>query len=361
MPIPSLAGVLTAAEVAATVDTIAAVQLPSGMIPWFDGGHADPWNHVEAAMALAVGGRTAEAEAAYAWLMAEQRPDGAWYQYYVAGGVEASRLDANVCAYVATGVWHHFTLTGDTGFLQSMWPVVDAAITFVLGLQTRRGEILWARHSDGRPWPFALLTGSSSMCHSLGCAVAASHRMGHARPRWERARAALAHVVAHVPEAFAPKDRWAMDWYYPVLAGVVAGTAGRRRLAAGWDRFVLDGHGARCVYDRPWVTAAETSECAMAHLAVGERSRALALLSWAQQLRADDGAYYTGIVLPERAHFPGGETSSYSAAAMVLAADALSGTTPAATLFVEGAVTDAVAAAGDDEGASGPLPAAQQA
>ncbi|HWC10036.1 MAG TPA: methyltransferase domain-containing protein, partial [Acidimicrobiales bacterium] len=50
---------LTAAEVAATVGSIAAVQLGDGMIPWFPGGHADPWNHVEAAMALAVGGRRA--------------------------------------------------------------------------------------------------------------------------------------------------------------------------------------------------------------------------------------------------------------------------------------------------------------
>ena len=332
--LPAVPGVLTAAEVAATVGTIAAVQLPSGMIPWFDGGHADPWNHVEAAMALAVGGRRAEAEAAYAWLAREQRPDGAWHQYYVAGGVEASKLDANVCAYVATGVWHHFTLTGDIGFLASMWPVVEAAVGFVLGLQTARGEVLWARHADGTPWPFALLTGSSSMCHSLGCALAAADRLGHRRLRWTRARAALAHAVTCIPEAFAPKDRWAMDWYYPVLAGVVGGEAGRRRLDEGWDRFVLDNAGTRCVHDRPWVTTAETSECAMAHLAVGADARALELFTWAQRLRAGDGAYFTGMVLPDGVHFPGGEMSTYSAAAVVLAADALSGTTPASRLFV---------------------------
>jgi hypothetical protein len=40
-----------------------------------------------------------------------------------------------------------------------MWPVVEAAIDFVLDLQEPRGEILWARHADGTPWPFALLTG----------------------------------------------------------------------------------------------------------------------------------------------------------------------------------------------------------
>ncbi len=332
--LPEVAGVLSAGQVAETVDSIAAVQLPSGMIPWFPGGHADPWNHVEAAMALAVGGRRREAEAAYAWLAAEQRPDGAWHQYYVAAGVEQAKLDANVCAYVATGVWHHFCLTADRGFLEAMWPVVEAAVGFVLGLQTPRGEVLWARHANGRPWPFALLTGSASMCHSLGRALAAARRLGHERPRWEHARERLAHVVAHVPEAFLPKDRWAMDWYYPVLAGVVAGEAGRARLAAGWDRFVIDGEGTRCVHDRPWVTAAETSECAIAHLAAGDDARALALFRSAQRLRSGDGDYFTGLVLPERVHFPGGERSTYSAAAVVLAADALSGTTPAAGLFV---------------------------
>ncbi len=326
---------LSAPELCATVDSIAEVQLRSGLIPWWPGGHADPWNHVEAAMALATGGRRHEAELAYRWLAREQRPDGAWHQYYLADGVEDAKLDANVCAYVATGVWHHHACFGDTGFVEEMWPVVDAAIDFVLGLQTARGEVLWARHPDGTPWPFALLTGSSSICHSLGRALDLARHLGRRRPRWRRARLALARTVASVPDAFAPKDRWAMDWYYPVLAGAVTGDAGRRRLAAGWDRFVIDGGGTRCVEDRPWVTAAETSECAMAHLAVGDDDRARSLFAWSQGLRHHDGSYFTGVVLPERVWFPGGERSTYSAAAVVLAADALSGASPASGLFVD--------------------------
>ena len=204
---------LTARELAATVDSIAAWQEPSGMVPWFPGGHADPWNHVEAAMALAVGGRRAEAERAYEWLVRMQRPDGAWHQYYLADGVEEAKLDANVCAYVATGVWHHPLLFGDRGFLDEMWPVVERAIDFVLGLQTPRGEIIWARHADGTPWSFALLTGSSSICHSLRCAIALAEHLGHERPDWELSAARLAHVVANQPDAFTPKHRWAMDWY----------------------------------------------------------------------------------------------------------------------------------------------------
>ena len=104
MKLPELAGVLDAAQVAVTVDSIAAVQLPSGMIPWLPGGHADPWNHVEAAMALTIGGRRAEAERAYDWLTRTQRSDGAWHAYYLEHGIEDQKFDANVCAYVATGV-----------------------------------------------------------------------------------------------------------------------------------------------------------------------------------------------------------------------------------------------------------------
>ncbi len=337
-PVPDagagIAGALAADEVAATVETIAAVQLADGMLPWFVGGHADPWNHVEAAMALDVGGRRAEAEAAYRWLAATQRADGAWHQYYLSGAqVKEATLDANVSAYVATGTWHHYLTTGDTGFLTEMWPVVERAVGFVLGLQTPGGEVLWARHADGTPWSFALLTASSSTFFSLRRALAMAERLGHQRSDWELAAAALGRAVAERPQSFLPKDRWAMDWYYPVLAGAVGGRAARARLADGRSRFLLGDQGTRCVADRPWVTTAETAECAMAHVAAGEHGWGRRLLAATRQLRHDDGSYFTGMVHPERLHFPGGERTTYSAAAVVLANDALCGTGRASGLF----------------------------
>ncbi len=337
-PLPEVPGVITAAEVAATADSIAALQLPSGMIEWFPGGHCDPWNHVETAMALAVAGRRTEAERAYQWLVDTQRPDGSWFNYYkvdAPGGVSDAKLDTNVCAYVAAGVWHHWLLTGDRGFLETMWPVVQRAIDWVLELQTPRGEIIWARHTDGKPWSYALLTGSSSIHHSLHCAVMIAEEVGEERPDWELSAVNLAEVIAHHPDAFAPKHRWAMDWYYPVLGGVLTGDAARRRLDDGWDRFVMEGLGVRCVSNQPWITAAETCECAMAHLAAGREDEARSLFSWAQAHRTEDGSYWTGIVYPERVKFPEGERTAYTAAAVILAADALSGASPASRLFVD--------------------------
>jgi len=331
---PGVEGLVTGAQVQETVDAIAEWQLPNGMVPWFPGGHADPWNHVEAAMALALGGRDAEAERAYQWLVDLQRPDGSWHQYYLEDSVEQDKLDANVIAYIAAGVWHHWLLTKDRGFIETMWPVVDKAMGFVLELQTERGEILWARHADGTAWSFALLTGSSSICHSLRCAAALAEELGHERP-WIAAASRLAKVIQTEPDAFAPKHRWAMDWYYPVLSGALLGDAGRERLAHRQAAFLMEGRGVRCVSDRPWVTVAETCECAMAYLAVGDRATAMDLFAWAQQHREPGGRYWTGTVYPEEVHYPGGEQSTYTAASVVLAADALSGDSAASALFVD--------------------------
>ena len=327
---------LTPDQVARTADAIASWQLPTGMIPWFPGGHADPWNHVEAAMALAVGGRLAEAERAYEWLESIQRPDGSWHQYYVADGVEQDKFDANVIAYVATGVWHHWLLTGDTGFLEAMFPVVERAVDFVFDLQQPRGEILWARHADGTPWSFALLTGSASMYHSTRAALASARRLGRDREDWSERIQRLGTVVADRPDgAFAPKNRWAMDWYYPVLSGALVGSEARDHLAEHHHAFVMDGLGVRCVSDRPWVTTAETCECALAYLAAGDRRTASDLFATTFALRGDDGHYFTGEVHPDRVHFPADERTTYSAAAVLLADDALSGRTPASRLFVD--------------------------
>ena len=68
MPLPEVLG---AAQLSRTVDSIAAVQHPTGALPWPD-GHTDPWDHVECAMALVLGGRLDAARAAYRWLARTQ-------------------------------------------------------------------------------------------------------------------------------------------------------------------------------------------------------------------------------------------------------------------------------------------------
>ncbi len=324
---------MSAEELQQSAATIASVQTADGLCLWFAGGHADPWNHVEAAMALDIAGRTEDALRAYEWLAREQHVDGSWYQYYTATGVEESKRDANTIAYVAAGVWHHFLSTKDQSFLSEMWPTIEKSIDWVLALQRPTGEIIWAREDSGEPDTYALLTGSSSMVHSIRCALKIADVVGKDRADWRRGVDLLADAVAHHPECFEPKHRWAMDWYYPVLAGVVTGDDARKRMRAAWDRFVISGEGVRCVDDHPWVTTGETAEAAIACVAAGMHEEATWLLRWLRQLRHADGSYWTGLHVPDRVHFPDGERTTYSTAAVIIADDALNGTTSASALF----------------------------
>ncbi|MGI8794075.1 MAG: prenyltransferase [Acidimicrobiales bacterium] len=324
---------LSRAEVAATAQAIVSQQLPTGMIPWFHDGHSDPWNHVEALMALVVAGRVEEADAGYEWLARTQHANGAWYHYYLSDGIESARLDANVCAYVAAGAWHRHVALDDLDTLRRMWPMVEAAIEFVLGLQQPSGEITWCIEPDGTRGEFALLTSSSSIYFSLRCALAMAEALGEERPHWELSAARLGNAVSHRPELFEPKDRWAMDWYYPVLCGALTGSQARERMKHGWETFVMDGLGVRCVSDRPWTTAAETAECALALDHCGMTDEAREMFSWIGYLRNDDGSYFTGMVHPDRVTFPGNERSTYTAAVVILADDAFYGSSPTSGFF----------------------------
>ena len=336
--VPAVPGILTADQLIATGQAIAADQQADGSIGWPD-GHVDAWNHVECAMALSVCGLRREARSAYAWLADAQQPDGSWPVQAASGVVDEWTTESNHAAYCAVGVWHELLVTGDEDFAVRMWPVVRAAIEFAIGLQTPRGEIIWRRHEDGTPDSYALLTGSSSMYHSLRCAIALADRLAEPQPHWELAATLLGHAVACHGEAFADKSRFSMDWYYPVLGGPVRGTAAERLLKAGWDTFVVPGLGVRCVSDEPWVTGAETCELAIALAALGHRDQAMELFEQIQFLRAEDGSYWTGWQFANGKHFPH-EQSTWTAAAVVLAADVLAAgrtSTGAAGIFRDAA------------------------
>src|SRR5215472_3243407 len=294
-PVPAVPGVLTAADVLATGESIVAVQEPSGAVGWPD-GHTDAWNHVECAMALSACGLRGPARRAYDWLRASQRADGSWPKKTAPdGAITDPAAESNQVAYVAVGVWHELLVTRDVAFAARMWPTVRSAIGYVLALQTPRGEIAWERAAGGRPARYALLTGCSSIYQSLRCAVALAEFVGQPQPDWELAAGQLGHVVASHPEAFADKAEFSMDWYYPVLAGPVRGADATARLVAGWADFVVPGLGVRCVRDQPWVTGAETCELALALDAIGDRERAQELFAGIQHLPDPTGATWTGL------------------------------------------------------------------
>jgi len=333
------------------VARIIELQRPDGSIPWFDGGVVDPWNHIEAAMGLAVAGERERSERAFAFLANTQHEDGSWCgqygsavpmdeSHYTGDGSEKGIRDTNFCAYIATGVWHHNLLYQDKEFLDRYWPVVEKAITFVLSLQSEHGDVRWAADDPRSPEDDALITGCSSIYKSLECAIHIARAKGHPEKAalWSQARSRLGDALRNKPERFdrnwEDKSRYSMDWYYPVLAGALTGDAAKARIAEKWDIFVAEGKGCRCVIDHPWVTVAESCELALALLAIGQTDKAKELFSWQHQWRSERGAYWMGYQYESDVPWPV-EEPAWTAAAVILAADALTGATAASNLFVE--------------------------
>jgi len=328
-----------------TADYIASVQRSDGAIPWFKGGHADPWNHTEAAMGLSITGKYKEAERAYDWLKDTQLENGAWWNSYKDDSTEEKlRTESNFVAYVAAGVWHHYLISQKEAFLRKMWPVVESAIDFVISLQTEHGDISWAVDEDYGIRNDALVTGCSSIYKSLECAINIAAALDKKRPQWIISRNKLGYTIRNHPERFdrtwESKVRYSMDWFYPVLAGVYTGNAARSRISSKWDTFVKNELGCLCVSDEPWVTVAESCELTMALIGAGNHKKAAQLFSWLHNFREKDGSYWTGYVYTKDELWPE-EKPTWTAGAVLLAADALANATPASQLFTKVSIVDA--------------------
>jgi len=327
----------SAADLSINIDEIcnliAQTQLPTGEIPWSEGQKTDPWDHVEAAMGLSIGGYQRQARRAFEWLAGIQHNDGSWYAAYMQGQPEDKTRDANMSSYIAVGVYHHFLITGDLAFLSQMWPTVLAAIDFALGLQTPNGEIYWAISPEGKVDPMALLTGSSSIYMCLKCALAIARTLGYTVPQWQNGLAKLGNAIRYKPYLFnMTKSRYSMYWFYPVLAGALTGADAQKRIDKYWKKYVIEERGVLCVSDEPWVTIAETCELIIALTAMGNHKLAEIIFSWIVDRRYSDGTYWCGFTCPDLIIWPEDKITWTNAVAL-MAADAIYNLTPAGQLF----------------------------
>jgi hypothetical protein len=312
---------------------IASIQKENGEIPWSIGGKTDPWDHIESAMGLCAGGFYQEAQSAYRWLIGTQLSDGSWWSETLDGKIINPTREANFSSYVAVGLFHYYLITKDLNFLEEMWPVISGGIRYAIKLQSPQGEIYWAKNKDGKVDKMALLTGSSSVYMSIKCALAIAKLLGKKRPSWYKAKASLGDAIRFRPDLFNMiKSRYSMDWYYPVLCGAISGEEAKRRIDKSWEKFIIPDWGVRCVSDRPWITMAETAELVMTLAAIEDYTRARAVFSWLSDKRFSDDSYWMGVTYPDGIIWPE-EKTGWTAAAVILAWDALNEITPAGRIF----------------------------
>ena len=103
----------------ASADFILQQQHRDGCIPWYRGQFSDPWDHIEAAMGLTIGGHIEAARKAYQWLADCQNLDGSWFSQYGQRSEtyhelpDPSLKQTHHAAYLGVGLWHYYLATHD--------------------------------------------------------------------------------------------------------------------------------------------------------------------------------------------------------------------------------------------------------
>ena len=114
-----------------------------------------------------------------------------------------------------------------------------------------------------------------------------------------------------------------MDWYYPVLCGVIVGEKAQIRINEGWNKFVVKDLGCKCVEEEPWVTAAESCELVLALNKILEKEKAETIFKNVLNLAdSKSNLFWTGYVFKDKKYWPV-EKPSWTAAAVILAANSL--------------------------------------
>ena len=322
-----------------SINYILEVQEEDGSIPWEIGEKLDPWDHIEAAMGLSIAGKKVEAMAAFSWLLNNQLSDGSWYSEYKFSEPVTQRRETNFSAYLATGLWHFYLIYKDKDFLEKMLPTLMAALDFVISMQTAKGDIFWAAEEDKEILDDSLITGSSSIYKSLECAYAIYKLFDLSAEHIFESMQALKDSINNNPKRYdrtwESKSRYSMDWYYPVLCGVFDEEKSLSQIESKWSEFVIQGKGCKCVVEEPWVTVAESSELVAALVRIGKISEAEELFNSLHQWRdKDDDLYWTGYVYTDKKFWPV-EKPTWTAGAVLLAADAIYKFTPGSDLFTK--------------------------
>lgn len=315
-------------------------QQQNGAIPWFDEGKLDPWDHTESIIALCIGKKYEAAKKGFLWLADNQNCDGTWFAKYLSKtddkDADRQKIDTNFVAYPATGLWAYYLSSHDTKFIHQMYPTVKKALNYVLSQQTTEGDIQWANSSDEDLPRDALVTACSSILRSLECGIFLADICHDNSNAWEQAYHQLADALKNKPWRFdrtwESKDRFSMDWFYPILSGIYSPEEAKLRLKHDWDKFVEPQIGCRCVSDEPWVTIAESCELVMSLVNAQERIKAEEIFLQLLQWQDDDGGFWTGYVYKDKAIWPQ-EKTTWTAAAIIMAADALYNISPASPLL----------------------------
>ena len=301
-------------------------QLDSGAIPSNADLSHDPWDHIEAIMGLNFLRDKESSDLALKWLKNNQNKDGSWYAKYSNNDPIELNKPTHFGPYISVAALHYFKIFSDKDKLFELWETIKSAIDFSIDLQNSNGTIPWSIDKNNEIENDFLLTGSSSILKSLECAIAISKILDlDSNEKWTKAYESLAYAVRNPEGLFDKKtdrSRFSMDSYYPIISGVLLDYEKEKYIKKIFKDFYVEGIGVKCVVDEPWVTVAETSEFIISLVISNELEEAKKILVEVMNISDSNDIPYMGWQYVENIFWPE-EKPSWTAAALILAADSI--------------------------------------
>ena len=301
-------------------------QLDSGAIPSNADLSHDPWDHIEAIMGLNFLNDKESSDLAFTWLKNNQNKDGSWYAKYSNNNPIELNKPTHFGPYISVAALHYYKIFSDKDKLLELWETIDSAIDFSLNLQGSNGTIPWSVDKNNQIEKDFLLTGASSILKSLECAIAISKILDlDVNKEWTKAYELLAYAIKNPKGLFdktIDRSRFSMDWYYPIISGVLSDSEKDKYIKKIYKDFYIEGIGVKCVVEEPWVTVAETSEFIVSLVISNEIEEAKKLLIEVMNISDLNDIPYMGWQYEENIFWPE-EKPSWTAAALILAADSI--------------------------------------
>ena len=324
-----------------SADYIKSCQSPSGAIPSLKGGKLDPWDHIESIMGLVTLGHLEAARLGFDWLVNNQNKDGSWHSEFVDDKAIQTNKQTHFSCYMSTGLLHYYLITKDLKYVKSMWPYASKGINFSIDLQNDKGTIPWCLNEEGLSGDDFLVTGSSSILKSLECAIALFNITQDADElklkNWQSSYLKLKKAIRNPEGLFDIKidrKRFSMDWYYPIISGAFNRDESKDIIVNTLADFYIEGLGIKCVKEEPWVMVAETNEFVIAAVKADEINLAKNIFLESLNISDEHNIPYMGWQYVENIFWPD-EKPSWTAAAVILAADSLYKFTDGCNLFID--------------------------
>ena len=291
-------------------DWILKNQFIDGSILWDEKGKCDPWDHCECLIALSIYEEWDSFWKGVNWFFDNINDEGLIFSEFQNSKPSKNYYESHHAPYIIIPLLQARLIDKSQDYLK----LLDERKILKLEEIFRKlnnfcdddGYYFWAKDNNGYS-DNSLVTATMSIILSLVAKQEKSSKINISL--WNK----------KFDRDGVDRSRFSMDFYYPFLAGIKDSSSEFKNYL---NEFYVKGLGVKCVIEEPWVTIAESCECAIAALVSGNVNEAKMIYADIQQFQNKDGIFPTGYQYDLDIFWPD-ERSTWTNAAVIIAGHAI--------------------------------------